>query len=94
MKKNIKDYVYESVGSPIDDYWLNNEKPVQTKDGRTAVVLDIDISVVPNVITGKVKNDNTMSDYKWNEDGTCIMATDKNGNPQKPCDDDRLVKGA
>lgn len=91
--KNLEDYVYENIGQPIDDNWLDNEKPVQTKDGRIAVVLDVDISKVPNVIIGQVKNDNVMTDYKWSDDGTCIYATDKHGNPYKPSDDDMLVKG-
>lgn len=94
MKKNLDEYVVESVGSPIDDNWLDNEKPVQTKDGRTAVVLDIDISKVPNVIKGQVKNGDVMSDYEWNDDGTCTYATDEHGNPLKPSDNDALVKGS
>ena len=92
--KNLEEFVNEAVGSQIDDTWLDNEKPIQTKDGRQAVILDIDISVVPNVIKGQVKNDDKMSDYEWNDDGKCIKATDANGNPQKPSENDRLVKGA
>lgn len=94
MKKNLEEYVNEVMGSKIDSWWLDNEKPVQTKDGRTAVVLNIDISKVPNIIKGQVKNGDKMSDYEWNDDGTCIKATDKLGNPQKPSDNDTLVKGA
>lgn len=94
MKKTLKEYVLEAAGSPIDDNWLNNEKPVQTKDGRTAVIFDIDISVVPNVIKGQVQNDDKMSDYEWDDTGRCIKATDKLGNPQRPTDNDKLVKGA
>ena len=93
MKRTLEEFVNESVGSPIDDNWLDNEKPVQTKDGRPAVILDIDISKVPNVIKGQVKNGDKMSDYEWNDDGTCIKATDERGNPQKPNSDDTLVKG-
>lgn len=84
----------ESIGQPIDDNWLNNEKPVQTYDGRPAIILDIDYSAVPNVISGQVKNDDVMTDYKWNDDGTCIEATDRLGNPVKPSENDKLVKGA
>ena len=42
--KNLEEFVNEAVGSQIDDTWLDNEKPIQTKDGRQAVILDIDIS--------------------------------------------------
>lgn len=104
MKKSLKDYinhanyinetcVNEVQGSKIDSWWLDNEKPVQTKDRRPAVVLDINISKVPNIIKGKVKNGDKMSDYEWNDDGTCIKATDELGNPQKPSENDNLVKG-
>lgn len=92
--KSLEEFVNESVGSPIDSNWLDNEKPVQTKDGRQAVILNIDISKVPNVLQGQVRNDDKMSDYEWNDDGTCIKATDKNGSPVKPTENDTLVKGA
>ncbi len=92
--KSIKDIIKESVGAPINSAWLDSEKPVQTKDGRPAVVFDIDISVVPNIVKGKVKNGKEMTDYEWNDDGTCIKATDSKGNPVKPSDIDTLVKGA
>lgn len=92
--KKISDFIKESVGQPIDDNWLNNNKPVQTKDGRTAVVLDIDISKVPNIVVGQVNNDGVMCDYKWNDDGHCIEAKDAKGNPVRPSSDDDLVKAA
>ena len=31
--KTLVDYIYESKGQPIDDQWINDEKPVMTKDG-------------------------------------------------------------
>lgn len=91
--KTLKQRINESIGSPIDAAWIDNENPVQTKDGRIAVVLDIDISKVPNVLKGQVKNGVNMTDYEWNDDGTCISATDERGNPIRPADEDTLVKG-
>lgn len=82
----------EGKNKPIDSAWLDNEKPVKTADGRTAVVLDIDMSKMPNVIKGQVKDGDKMCDYEWNDDGTCIYASDQHGNPQKPNDGDKLVK--
>lgn len=89
--KDLEQFIQESQKS-IDQSWLDNEKPVQTADGRTAVVLDIDLSKVPNIIKGQVKIDDKMCDYEWDDTGECIKATDVHGNPQKPDDGDRLVK--
>ena len=90
--KDLEQFLLEQQNKPIDSAWLDNEKPVQTADGRTAVVLDIDMSKVPNVIKGQVKDVDKMCDYEWNDDGECIKATDEHGNPQKPSDKDKLVK--
>ena len=57
--KDLKDYinrqVIESKGDPIDDQWINDEKPVQTKDGRQVIITKVDLKEVPNVIYGQVK---------------------------------------
>ena len=52
--KKLSDFVLERKGEPIDDQWLNDEKPVMTKDGRQAIILDINLKEIPNVIKGKV----------------------------------------
>ena len=94
LEKYIADWRPESINEShdIDQAWLDNEKPVQTADGRNAVVLDIDISQVPNIIKGQVNDNGKMCDYEWEDDGTCKRATDDKGNPKKPDDGDKLVK--
>ena len=92
--KKISDIIKESIGERIDQYWIDNEKPVMTKDKRQAIILDIDISKVPNIYKGQVKIDNKMCDYQWDDTGKCILATDKLGNNVKPDENDDLVKGA
>ena len=86
--------VNEAAGQPLDDDWLNNEKPVMTHDKRQAIILDIDISKVPNVIIGKVKVGDKLCDYKWDDTGHCTYSTDEHGNPTWPSKEDDLVKGA
>ena len=34
--KDLQTYILETKGDSIDDQWLNDEKPVMTKDGRQA----------------------------------------------------------
>jgi hypothetical protein len=48
--RKLSDFIKESKGQPIDDQWLNDEKPVMTKDGRQAIVKSIDMDEVPNII--------------------------------------------
>ena len=55
----------EVLGQPIDDQWLNNEKPVMTKDKRQVIIIDRDMSKVPNILKGQVKIMNKMFDYEW-----------------------------
>ena len=50
------------------------------------------MSNVPNIIKGQVKIGNHLFDYEWEDDGTCIKATDRYGNPKKPEENDNLVK--
>ena len=41
--KKLKDFVFEQKGDPIDDQWIQDEKPVMTKDGRQVIITDIDL---------------------------------------------------
>lgn len=93
--KYISDYyIKENRGDAIDQQWINDQKPVMTKDGRQAMILDIDMKQVPNVIKGQVNVNGKAIEYEWTDDGTCIKATDKFGNPKQPDDKDVLVKGS
>lgn len=89
--KTLNQYISESK-IRIDDDWLNNEKPVETADGRQVIVTKIDISKVPNIIKGQVKMKEELFEYEWQDDGTCIKALDQMGNPKKPDDADKLTK--
>lgn len=90
--KDLKLFILEHKGDPIDDQWLNDEKPVMTKDGRQVIVTEIDLKEVPNIIKGKVKIKDELYDYEWEDNGTCKKAIDQYGNPKKPDDADKLVK--
>lgn len=90
--KTLLDYIKETKGSPVNDYWLDNEKPVMTKGGLQAIVTEIDMSVVPNIIKGKVKIKDDLYDFEWQEDGTCVKACDASGNPTKPEEMHNLVQ--
>ena len=89
--KTLTEVVLEA-SQKIDSAWLDNDKPVKTKDGRQAIILDIDISQVPNILKGQVKDGDVMCDYEWDDTGRCTKAADQRGNPQKPNDNDTLVK--
>ena len=86
--------ILETKGYPIDEQWLNDEKPVMTKDGRQVIVTEIDMKEVPNIIHGQVKMKNKLFDYEWLDDGTCQKALDQLGNPKKPEEADNLVKAS
>ena len=90
--KDLQTYILETKGDSIDDQWLNDEKPVMTKDGRQAIITKIDLDEVPNIIHGKVKIKNDLVDYEWLDDGTCQKAIDQYGNPKKPVESDNLIK--
>lgn len=92
--KEIAQEIFESEGQHLDQAWIDNQKPVMTKDKRTAVILDIDISKVPNILIGQVKIGNDMCDYKWEDNGQCVEAKDAHGNPMRPTDNDTLVKAS
>ena len=91
--KTLEQFVNEHKGQAIDDQWINDEKPVMTKDGRKVEILSVNMKEVPNIIIGQIKDGNKVLNYKWEDDGTCISAEDKLGNPTKPTKDDDLVKG-
>ena len=88
----VKQQLFETKGDPIDEQWLNDEKPVMTKDGRQVIITEIDMKEVPNIIHGQVKMKNKLFDYEWLDDGTCQKALDQLGNPKKPEEADNLVK--
>ena len=83
----------ELTGEPIDDQWINDDKPVKTANGRKVTIVNVDIKEVPNIIYGQVDLGNgKKADYSWIDDGTCKSAQDQLGNPKKPSDEDNLVK--
>ena len=90
--KNLVTYLLERKGDPLDEQWLNDEKPVQTLDGKQVIITKIDYSEVPNIIHGQVKIKDKLFEYEWLEDGTCSKATDQYGNPKQPDENDKLVK--
>lgn len=90
--KKFSQFINEKREKPIDDQWLNDDKPVQTLDGRQAIVVEIDRSEVPNIIKGKVKEGEDLFEYEWDENGNCLKALDKRGNPKAPSENDNLVK--
>ena len=90
--KNLSEFINEMKGDVIDDQWINDEKPVMTKDGRQVIITSVDLKEVPNIIKGKVKMNKKLFDYEWMDDGTCQKALDKYGNPKKPDLSDKLVK--
>ena len=90
--KTFTDFILETKGDPIDDQWINDEKPVMTKDGRQAIIRQVDMENIPNHILGSVKINTDLYEYEWLEDGTCVKAVDRIGNPKKPDVSDNLVK--
>jgi len=90
--KTLTQRLNEVKGQDIDEQWLNDEKPVMTKDGRQVIVTKVDMSKVPNVVHGQVKMKNELFDYEWEETGKCLKAVDSLGNPKRPDDADTLVK--
>ncbi len=92
--KRFTDYILEYKGDAIDDQWIQDEKPVMTKDGRQVIVTKVDYSEVPNVIHGQVKIKDKLFDYEWQDTGMCQKALDQYGNPKKPEESDSLVKAS
>lgn len=90
--KTLEQFVNEHKGQPIDDQWINDENPVMTRDGRKVEILSVNMKEVPNVIIGQIKDGNKVLNFKWEDDGTCISAEDKIGNPVRPSREDDLVK--
>jgi hypothetical protein len=90
--KTLEQFVNEHKGQPIDDQWINDENPVMTRDGRKVEILSVNMKEVPNVIIGQIKDGDKVLNFKWEDDGTCISAEDKIGNPVRPSREDDLVK--
>jgi len=91
--KTLQDYILEHKGDPIDEQWINDERPVMTKDGKQVMITKVDLSEVPNLIHGKVKlQNNKVVEYIWNDKGVCVKATDQFGNPKRPEENDTLVR--
>ena len=90
--KTLTKYIIEQKGDPIDEQWLNDEKPVMTKDGRQVIIISIDYKSVPNIIKGQVNMQEKLFDYEWDDTGLCIKAVDQLGNPKKSVESDNLVK--
>ena len=92
--KRIIDYILnEDIEiKSIDDQWITDQKPVQTRDGRQAIIMKVDMSKVPNELIGKVNIKDKLYDYVWDDAGICIKATDQYGNPKQPHENDNLIK--
>ena len=90
--RKLSEYIAESKGQPIDDQWINDEKPVMTKDGRQVLVKSVDMDEVPNIIKGVVKFNDKLLEYEWLDNGICKKALDSLGNPKRPHESDNLVK--
>lgn len=90
--KTLEQFVNEHKGQPIDDQWINDENPVMTRDGRKVEILSVNMHEVPNIIIGQIKDGDKVLNFKWEDDGTCISAEDKIGNPVRPSREDDLVK--
>lgn len=90
--KTLEQFVNEHKGQPIDDQWINDENPVMTRDGRKVEILSVNMHEVPNIIIGQIKDGDKVLNFKWKDDGTCISAEDKIGNPVRPSREDDLVK--
>lgn len=90
--RNLIDIVNEMRNDPIDDQWIQDEKPVITKDGRQVIITSVDYEQVPNIIKGQVKMGTKLFDYEWDDTGMCVKAVDKMGNPKKSDESDNLVK--
>lgn len=90
--KTLYQYITETKGDLINDQWLQDEKPVMTKNGQQVIITKIDYDEVPNIIHGQVKIKDKLFEYEWNDSGICQKATDQYGNPKQPEDGDKLVR--
>lgn len=63
-----------------------------TKNGNQVIVMDVDMSKIPNIIKGQVKVNDRVLEFEWEDNGTCVLARDNYGNVRKPEEDDMLVK--
>ena len=90
--KSFKQYITERKGDPIDEQWINDERPVMTVDGKQVIITNVDYDEVPNIIHGSVKIKDKLYEFEWLDDGTCQKALDQYGNPKQPDENDKLVK--
>lgn len=90
--KSLNNYILEKQNEPIDTQWVNDEKPIKTIDGRQVIIYSIDRKQVPNVLKGSVKMNDSLFEFEWLDNGTCVKATDKLGNPKQPDSSDNLIK--
>ena len=90
--KSLFQVINEQKGEQIDDQWIQDEKPVMTKDGRQVIITKVDYEEVPNIIHGEVRMGTNTFKYEWDDTGMCTKALDRMGNPKKTEDSDTLVK--
>lgn len=90
--KSLNNYILEKQNESIDSQWVNDEKPIKTIDGRQVIIYSIDRKQVPNVLKGSVKMNDSLFEFEWLDNGTCVKATDKLGNPKQPDNSDNLIK--
>ena len=90
--KSFRQYITERKGDPIDEQWINDERPVMTVDGKQVIITNVDYDEVPNIIHGSVKIKDKLYEFEWLDDGTCQKALDQYGNPKQPDENDKLVK--
>ena len=90
--KRFSQYITERKGDPIDEQWINDERPVMTADGKQVIITNVDYNEVPNIIHGSVKIKDKLYEFEWLDDGTCQKALDQYGNPKQPDENDKLVK--
>lgn len=92
IKEHITRALNESKGGPVTQQWIDSRKPVMTRDGRQAMIEKVDYSQIPNIITGKVVDNETSAGYEWDDTGKCVSAKDNVGNPRAASRSDDLVR--
>lgn len=90
--RSLVDLLCEVTGGSINQYWLDNEKPVMTKSGLQVKVKDIDYSKVPNEVIGEVVVNGNTQEWRWQDNGVCVQAKDAMGNNRLPDENDTLIK--
>lgn len=90
--RSLIDLLCEVTGGSINQYWLDNDKPVMTKSGLKVKVKDIDYSKVPNEVIGEVVVNGNTQEWRWQDNGVCVQAKDAMGNNRLPDENDTLIK--